>query len=833
MSTNIKSKKDVQHATRNTQHATRLTPPRLTAFLLFLAALLPRLPGLDRFLISDEKTNIFIAGSDVIAAFLRGDLRGTYWHFYPGVTMSWLDAVGMAGQYLLDLLTGTPVPPFIDYIYSDILSLVVATRLPYAILTAAAVPVTYLLIRQLLPERVVLLGVLFMAFDPFYLAHSRVVHGDAPVAVFMSLSALTFFTYAERAGQSEDDGRRRTNDEGRTTDDGRRTTKDERRRTNDERPRITDNGPRTTDKISFRISNLSFILHPSAFYLIFSAILGSLAALTKAPGQFMPLFIIGLSIIYAGHEIWRTKSESANTLPGTGLRICESANLRINQPTNRPTSQPTNKISNIILRWLVVIAIWGLISLAVFFLLWPSMWVDPTGTFRQMWEETFGKVNEGHLVYFFGQPTLDPGPWFYFYVIPFRLTPVVLIGCLISLVFFIPGVNSHLKIDPLALRTFFLLWLFTISLLLFGNLSPKKQDRYLLPLFPFINLLAAIGWLGLFNLIYHLLKARFLIDSKFSPSNPESPTLHANSPNPLSYIRHLTSYISPPISHIPARTSFIAIFLLLILLLFHFSPVLTYYPYYLTYFNPLMGGPTRAAETTLMGWGEGMEQVATYLNTKPNAGSLYVASTPSQTLLPYFAGTGENFYTNDVAFRADYVVLYLAQMQRLAPSPEIVGYFQAQLPEKVITIKDVPYAKIYPGPKLILTGIPPEATPINIGLDDILRLAGYRIQNLELKTQDLKLTLYWHALAPLSVNYTISVRARAADGRILAQRDSWPAGGLLPTTQWRQGDYVADTHTLTISGVDIKQVSNFEVVVYDLETDETLGPPIALAINNE
>ena len=68
-----------------------------------------------------------------------------------------------------------------------------------------------------------------------------------------------------------------------------------------------------------------------------------------------------------------------------------------------------------------------------------------------------------------------------------------------------------------------------------------------------------------------------------------------------------------------------------------------------------------------------------------------------------------NFYTNDIAFRADYVVLYLAQMQRLAPSPDIVRYFEAQTPEKVITIHDVPYAKIYPGPKFILPGIPAEA----------------------------------------------------------------------------------------------------------------------------
>jgi hypothetical protein len=439
------------------------------------------------------------------------------------------------------------------------------------------------------------------------------------------------------------------------------------------------------------------------------------------------------------------------------------------------------------------------------------MWVDPMGTIQRMWTETFIKVDEGHLVYFFGQPTLDPGPWFYPYVIPFRLTPVVLIGALFSLLLLIPQINlspkpytSHLTFYALRFTPHFL-WLFVISLFLFGSLSSKKQDRYLLALFPFLDLLAAVGWWGIFKLTYSFIQQKFQVDKP-----------HAN-------------------SHVPATIYYL---LSSILLVFHLLPVFTYYPYYLTYFNPLMGGPTRASQTTLMGWGEGMEQAAAYLNTKPNAERLYVASTPSQTLLPYFVGTGENFYTNDIAFRADYVVLYLAQMQRLAPSPEIINYFQAQAPEKIITIHDVPYAKIYLGPKLILTDIPSEATPINIGLGDIIRLAGYRVSNSQAKrsseeTSNLHLTLYWHALAPLTVNYTISVRARAADGRLLVQQDSWPVNGLLPTSQWRQGDYVADTHALDIPEVDHTQVDHFEVVVYNAETGETLGPLLTLPLDNE
>jgi hypothetical protein len=605
-----------------------------------------------------------------------------------------------------------------------------------------------------------------MAFAPFFLAHSRVAHGDAPVAVFMSFSALTFFIFAQKA--------------------------------------VNRSRPYASSRPSFgQLLGRSL----TAPYLIASAVLGSLAALTKAPGQFMALFVVGLSLLYA---------------------------LAHYRRTNQPPPTAAGQVAPFVpLFWPAVVVSWGLISLVVFILLWPSMWIDPLGTFGQMWHETFGKVSEGHLVYYFGQPTLDPGFWFYPYVIPFRLTPVVLIGTILSLLLFLPalkdmpwlrglvvphsaGRNDSDSVQPPLIPAHILLWLFTMALLMFANLSPKKQDRYLLPLFPFLNLLAAIGWIGLVELIYHLFIRKFWVSMSGSPADDSNQT--------------------GPVGR-PTLPAVVTSLVLLVLLLLHFVPVVTYYPYYLTYFNPLMGGPKQAAQTTLMGWGEGMEQVAAYLNAKPGAETLYVASTPSQTLLPYFAGTGENFYTNDIAFRADYVVLYLAQMQRLAPSPEIVHYFEGQEPEQTITIKEVTYAKIYAGPKLIRSDLPPDAVPANIGLGQLLRLAGYNLAGWPEAHNDpiaagLNLTLYWHALAPITTNYTVSVRAIDAAGNVLAQQDQWPVDGLLPTSQWRQGDYVTDAHRLAISGADLARVRKLEVIVYNAEDGTTLGPPLTLNVGD-
>ena len=285
-----------------------------------------------------------------------------------------------------------------------------------------------------------------------------------------------------------------------------------------------------------------------------------------------------------------------------------------------------------------------------------------------------------------------------------------------------------------------------------------------------------------------------------------------------------------------------------------------------------MGGLPRAVETTLVGWGEGMEQVADYLNQKSNAETLYVASTPSQTLLPYFKGSGENFYTNDVALRSDYVVIYRAQQQRLAPSPEIVREYLSREPEHVVEIHGVPYAWIYPNRPLIFSDVPADYTLTNIGFGEIMRLAGYQLSAVSGQQPALSLTngsfvpsatlrtsirhspfavsLVWHALPPIEqdrgpcypekvenviaticprIDYTVSVRVIAPDGSVVAQHDSYPANGLLPTSQWRVDDYVQDRHNLTLPADAPPGEYRIEVVVYNVETGDVLAGPVEVA----
>ncbi len=206
-----------------------------------------------------------------------------------------------------------------------------------------------------------------------------------------------------------------------------------------------------------------------------------------------------------------------------------------------------------------------------------------------------------------------------------------------------------------------------------------------------------------------------------------------------------------------------------------------------------------------------------------------MASVPAQTFLPFFRGEGENFYTNDVALRADYVVLYVSQVQRLAPSPEVVRYFWAMDPERTIYIHGVPYAWVYPGPKFIVNEVPPEATRTNIGFMDRMQLAGYQVPRMGSSISNLEMVLYWQVLAPVDVDYTVSVRLVASDGTWLAQHDGWPVGGLLPTSQWRPGDYVRDRHPLTLPSEAAPGEYAVQIVVYDAATGVALNEPLTVA----
>jgi hypothetical protein len=104
---------------------------------------------------------------------------------------------------------------------------------------------------------------------------------------------------------------------------------------------------------------------------------------------------------------------------------------------------------------------------------------------------------------------------------------------------------------------------------------------------------------------------------------------------------------------------------------------------------------------------------------------------------------------------------------------------------------------------------------LDFRLGDNIELLGYAIDT----GVPAHVTLYWRAHVRQAIAYTVFVHALDAGGRIIAQSDAPPLGGLYPTDAWLPGQVVADTHTLRWS----PQVESLAVGLYDSTTMERLA----------
>jgi hypothetical protein len=67
-----------------------------------------------------------------------------------------------------------------------------------------------------------------------------------------------------------------------------------------------------------------------------------------------------------------------------------------------------------------------------------------------------------------------------------------------------------------------------------------------------------------------------------------------------------------------------------------------------------------------------------------------------------------------------------------------------------------------------------------------------------IKDQGIHVDLLWHASETLSDDYTVFVHYLRDDQR-MAQADAQPASGYYPTSRWRAGDLIHDTHVVSLS----------------------------------
>lgn len=115
----------------------------------------------------------------------------------------------------------------------------------------------------------------------------------------------------------------------------------------------------------------------------------------------------------------------------------------------------------------------------------------------------------------------------------------------------------------------------------------------------------------------------------------------------------------------------------------------------------------------------------------------------------------------------------------------------------------------------------PNAVRQNLG--GVIEMSGYEVSTRALQPgQTFTVTLYWQALQPVDVNYSVSVRVRDTFNNRWASFDAWPQNGNAPTAAWQPSETITDTYTLTLDANTPPGQYSLEVVVYDSATLKTL-----------
>ena len=323
------------------------------------------------------------------------------------------------------------------------------------------------------------------------------------------------------------------------------------------------------------------------------------------------------------------------------------------------------------------------------------MWVEPLGSFQRMFAKMVAYAG-GHdnPNFFMGQIVDDPGPFFYPIAYFVRSTPATLIGLLAAAVAGWRGSGPLGR--PSVRRTAFGMLFFALAFTVLMTIVGKKFDRYLLPAFLALDVVAAIGWVALAQALAAVVRRR-----RGAARGDRSP---------------LRTSTTPTWSLVAA-----GVVVCLALGPLHGLFTALHYPYYMTYYNPLAGGTQTAPQMMFVGWGEGLEQVGAWLNQQPDAENRQAISWYATGPLSYFFGgkaIGVQYGSRAPWLDADYVVLYINQVQRKIPTAAMVDYFLQQTPVLTVTAQSMPMARVYDLHAIVsglMESAPPACRPARAG----------------------------------------------------------------------------------------------------------------------
>jgi 4-amino-4-deoxy-L-arabinose transferase-like glycosyltransferase len=390
-------------------------------------------------------------------------------------------------------------------------------------------------------------------------------------------------------------------------------------------------------------------------------------------------------------------------------------------------------------RWSAVVTLlaWCAIVAVTTVALWPALWVSPIRAFQQISDGVTIEGAEPHELgnFFLGQEVDAPGPLFYPVALVLHLFPRAIGGLLLLL-------WAWRSALPRTRRTLATLAGFVVAFIVAMSAFPKKFDRYLVPVFPALDILAAYGlaWAA----------ARL----------------------PSSVRRFSARFSLRPRYVVGMRLAAVSIITL-------FSTA-WWGDYSIAAFNPLLGGLTIGANTFLVGWGEGLEQVAAWLNQQPDITGVLTVSTTTRPLQPYLRAGAQAItpQESELPEKAGYVVIYIRDVMRGALSPPFDQFFEREMPVYTVRIAGVDYAWIYQVP-------PPIAFPRPADFGAAIHLRGFSRLDPPQRKAPMTIKLFWETYNTPAADYTLFAHLIGPDDKIYAQTNP-----PYRTSQWGIDRYV-------------------------------------------
>ncbi len=475
--------------------------------------------------------------------------------------------------------------------------------------------------------------------------------------------------------------------------------------------------------------------------LLASGLLAGLAFLTKSPAYFLiPFFGLSLLVMSIGR-------------PG-GFR-------------------------HAVKRALVPAVVWIAAAVVVYILLWPAMWVQPAQTLTAVFGGVLKHAGRAHPqpIYYLGELTTeDPGPAFYLLTILVKATLLTLPLSVVGVAAAASGAWRRGR------RALWLLVAYGLFFFVQMSLGAKKDPRYVLPIFPALDILAGVGLVVL--------------------------------------VRWWTR---------PRPTASRA--LIIAALAVQAALVWPYHPYYVTYASPLVGGPA-GAQRLLVATpeSEGLDLVARYLNRQPGAERLRVGvQLPAREAFRQIF-VGEVLDTREADL--DYLVFADVYLKRHVAEDQWGEQWRAvrfHAPEFVARLHGIPYARLY----RVQDGPQHPATALSVRLGEQIRLLGTTLlaedgkvveQHTVIHPGDaLLLTLHWAASGEPGGDYSVFVHLLGPDGGMVTQQDNVPLNGAYSTLLWREGTRVDDPYELRVPEGALEGRYTLVAGMYDWRSGERLA----------